>query len=360
MTGFWYGRRTLVTGSTGFKGAWLSLWLQHLGAEVRGLGLDPQTRPSLFAAAGLAGPDHRLIDVRDATAVKTAIEAARPQVIFHLAAQALVRASYQDPVGTFATNVMGTLHVLEAARTVPGVAAVVVVTTDKVYENPENATPFAESDRLGGKDPYSSSKACAELVTQSFRDSFLGATGAPRAATARAGNVVGGGDWSHDRLVPDIVRAHAAGQKIMLRYPEAVRPWQHVLEPLRGYLMLAQQMFEAPATAPPAVNFGPAPESFLSVSAVVERVSAAFGGQAGWELSPGAHLPEAKTLTLSSKLARRTLGWTPLLTMPDTIGWTADWYRDFAAGGDARQLSLAQIRRYEELCSQDAGIKARN
>ena len=210
------------------------------------------------------------------------------------------------------------------------------------------AEGVGEGDRLGGKDPYSSSKACAELATQSFRDSFLGNGAAPVVATARAGNVVGGGDWSQDRLIPDIIRAHAAGKPVMLRYPEAIRPWQHVLEPLRGYLMLARQLVEAPATAPLAVNFGPDPESFSSVSEVVDRVSAAFDGRPGWQRAPGAHLPEAKTLTLSSDLARRTLGWQPRLTMQETIGWTADWYRDFAAGGDARQLALAQIVQYQD------------
>lgn len=350
MSGFWQGRRVLVTGSTGFKGAWLSLWLEHLGADVVGLGLPPQTDPSLFAAAALAGPQHHLVDVRHAEAVKRVVEEARPQIVFHLAAQALVRTSYREPISTFATNVMGTLHVLDAVRAVPGVESLVVVTTDKVYENHQLGKPFAEDDRLGGKDPYSSSKACAELATQSFRDSFLTDEGAAAVATARAGNVVGGGDWSQDRLIPDIVRAHSAGKKVLLRFPDAVRPWQHVLEPLRGYMMLAQRLVDERNAAPVVVNFGPDPGSFLRVADVVDMVSAEFGGRPGWQQAPGAPLPEAKTLTLSSELADRSLGWKPMLTMRETIQWTAQWYRDFAGGRDARQLAMAQICRYQELC----------
>jgi len=352
MSGFWQGRRVLVTGHTGFKGVWLSLWLEQLGAKVIGLSLPPHTSPSLYSLVGpWPNQEREFVDVRDARAVTKAVADAQPQIVFHLAAQALVRPSYQDPITTFATNVMGTLHILGAIRHVPGIEAAVVVTTDKVYENLQLGQPFVEQDRLGGKDPYSSSKACAELVTQSFRDSFLSDDRAPRVATARAGNVVGGGDWSVDRLVPDIVRAHTAGHKVKLRYPDAVRPWQHVLEPLHGYLTLGQLLIESPKIAPKAVNFGPDPGGFLSVAEVVEMVSQAFGGSPGWEQMSGAHPAEADTLTLSSEHARQTLGWRSKLTMLETIDWTAQWYRDLAGGGDARQLTLSQIYLYQSLCS---------
>ncbi len=356
MSGFWHGRRVLVTGNTGFKGMWLALWLEQLGAKVTGLALPPSTHPSLYALAGRIGDRHVMADVRDALAVERAVAEARPQVVFHLAAQALVRPSYQDPLGTFGTNVMGTLNVLQAITAMPGVEAAVIVTTDKVYENNNLGHAFAEGDRLGGKDPYSNSKACAELATQSFADSFLTADGTPAVATARAGNVVGGGDWSLDRLVPDVVRAHTAGTKVQLRYPAAIRPWQHVLEPLHGYLTLAQRLTEQPrgATTPRAVNFGPNPESFLTVADVVDTLVAALGGQnrpgSGWEQAPGTHLPEAAALTLLSELAQRTLGWHPRLTMPETIAWTADWYAALAKGGDARTLMIEQITRYQARC----------
>ncbi len=362
MSGFWRGRRVLVTGDTGFKGMWLCLWLEQLGADVTGLALPPETNPSLYTLAGGLRGHHRMIDVRDAAAVQLAVSEARPQIVFHLAAQALVRRSYQDPLGTFATNVMGTLNVLQAIRVTPGVQAAVIVTTDKVYENNNLGHPFVESDRLGGKDPYSNSKACAELATQSFRDSFLDAAGAPAIATARAGNVVGGGDWSADRLVPDVVRAHANGDKVQLRYPDAIRPWQHVLEPVHGYLTLAQRLVEKPSAAstPRAVNFGPNPESFLTVAEVVETLVTALDGESstrsgsgsvsGWERAPGTHLPEAAALTLSSELAQRALNWRPRLTMPETIAWTAHWYAALAKGGNARTLTLEQISNYQARC----------
>jgi CDP-glucose 4,6-dehydratase len=355
-SGFWHGRRVLVTGNTGFKGMWLALWLEQLGADVTGLALPPATNPSLYTLAGGLRGRHSTADVRDAADVQRVLSEGRPQVVFHLAAQALVRASYQNPLGTFATNVMGTLNVLQAISAVPGVEAAVIVTTDKVYENSNLGHAFAESDRLGGKDPYSNSKACAELATQSFTDSFLNVEGAPAIATARAGNVVGGGDWSLDRLVPDVVRAHTAGAKVQLRYPAAIRPWQHVLEPLHGYLTLAQRLTENPRapTTPRAVNFGPDPDSFLTVAEVVDTLVAALGGQSrpgsGWAQAPGTHLPEAAALTLSSELAQQTLGWRPRLTMPETIEWTAHWYAALAKGGDARALMLAQIFDYQARC----------
>ena len=352
MADFWRGRRVLVTGQTGFKGSWLCLWLRHLGAEVSAFALPPLTEPSLYAlAAPWSEQTHEIIDLRDGAAVADAVARARPEIVFHLAAQALVRASYRDTVGTYASNVMGTVHVLEAVRAVSSISAAVIVTTDKVYENDGRGRAFVEGDRLGGKDPYSNSKACAELATATFRDTLLDAGTA--VATARAGNVVGGGDWSEDRLVPDVVRALAVGQPVALRYPGSVRPWQHVLEPLRGYLMLGERLLTRPETAPRALNFGPDHRSVLTVSEVVEILGAAFGGAAGWEQALGEHPPEAATLTLDSALAERSLGWRPLLSMEDTIRWTADWYRAWKAGGDSRRLTLDQISRYEALCNRE-------
>ena len=349
MAEFWRGRPVLVTGHTGFKGAWLSLWLQSLGARVAGLALPPAGSPSLYAlAAPWDGQDHAVADLRDRDATRRALARTQPSIVFHLAAQALVRASYRDPVETYATNVMGTVHLLDAIRTMPSVEAVVVVTTDKVYENDSQGAAFVESDRLGGKDPYSNSKACVELLARSFRASFY-AAGKPRLATARAGNVIGGGDWSEDRLVPDVVRALVAGGTVPLRYPGSVRPWQHVLEPLRGYLMLAERMVTGEGTLPDAINFGPDPGNAAPVARVVELLAGAFDGQVGWEAAPGPHPPEAAHLTLDSALAGQALGWTPRLTLADTIGWTADWYRGWRAGGDARRLTLDQIARYEAL-----------
>lgn len=351
MSGFWSGRRVLVTGQTGFKGAWLCLWLERLGAQVSAFALPPEGAPDLYALlAPYGGQDHHTADLRDGAAVAQRVAEARPQVVLHLAAQALVRRSYAAPVETFASNVMGTVHLLNALRAVEGVDAVVVVTTDKVYQNDERGLPFSEADRLGGKDPYSSSKACAELVAASFRHSYFQA-GGPALATARAGNVVGGGDWSADRLVPDLVRALAAGEPIRLRNPQAVRPWQHVLEPLFGYLQLAERLATAPERAPEALNFGPPPGSFATVAQVVEVLGAAFGMATPWLPQPGDHPHEAGLLTLSSDLATATLGWRSRLNVGETLAWTAEWYRAHREGADMRAFTLAQIARYEEMCA---------
>jgi len=352
MTAFWAGRRVLVTGHTGFKGSWLCLWLERLGATVSGLALAPQTKPSLYE---LASPwpeqNHRTIDIRDPFAVLNAVREAMPQVIIHLAAQSLVRTSYRDPLATYATNVMGTLHVLLAARDVPGVEAVVVATTDKVYENDSSGVAFREQDRLGGKDPYSASKACAELLTLSFRESYLVGR-RPAVATVRAGNVIGGGDWSEDRLVPDVVRAVSKGCKVVLRYPNAVRPWQHVLDPLAGYLVLAEQLIRNPTKMPAALNFGPDRGHWLTVAQVADIVGQALNRESGWELEPGKPLPEAATLTLSSDLAKRVLGWAPKLTMQETVSWTADWYKAHQSGRNMRTATLDQIVHYEKLTAE--------
>ncbi|HME38967.1 MAG TPA: CDP-glucose 4,6-dehydratase [Steroidobacteraceae bacterium] len=350
--GFWRGRRVLLTGHTGFKGAWMSLWLKDLGAEVTGYALAPVGEPNLWSMVGAAthaggSPRSVIADIRDAERVGDAVARAAPQIVIHMAAQALVRESYRDPLGTYATNVMGTAALLQACRTLPNLECVIVVTSDKVYENHGEGRPFAESDRLGGHDPYSNSKACTELVAASFRDSFF-ADGAP-IATARAGNVIGGGDWSQDRLIPDCVRALKSGQAVNLRYPDAIRPWQHVLEPLSGYLTLAEALVRAPQKAPRAVNFGPDPASFCTVREVVDAFGTRFGGRPGWVRDPAPQPPEAQALTLSSALAVQALGWRPRLDIRESLAWTADWYLAHTAGEDMLAFSATQIARYREL-----------
>jgi CDP-glucose 4,6-dehydratase len=351
---FWRGRRVLITGHTGFKGGWLWLWLRQMGAVVSGYALAPPGFPNLWELMGAgeamgAQGTSIIADVRDVDRMRDGVRRAGPQVVFHLAAQALVRESYRDPLGTFATNVLGTASLLSACRGLPGLECIVVVTSDKVYENDGAGRPFREQDRLGGHDPYSNSKACAELLTASFRDSFF--RDGPPIATARAGNVIGGGDWAADRLIPDCVRALNAGVPVTLRYPAAVRPWQHVLEPLSGYLALAEALVHAPAAAPRAVNFGPDAASFCPVRDVVEEFSARFGGRPGWAQDASEHPVEAPALTLSSVLAERTLGWRPRLGIREALAWTADWYGAFAAQENMMSFSKTQIARYETLRS---------
>jgi CDP-glucose 4,6-dehydratase len=350
-----------VTGHTGFKGAWLCRWLQSWGAAVTGFSLPPSTEPNLWSLLDLdaARPRGRtdegvpvrstIGDIRDVAALKAAVAAVDPQVVFHLAAQALVRESYRDPLATFATNVQGTAALLEALRPLRRLQCALIVTSDKVYENDDAGRPFLETDRLGGRDPYSNSKACAELVTACFAKSFF--AGRAPIATARAGNVIGGGDWSQDRLIPDCVRALGAAQPVALRHPDAVRPWQHVLEPLSGYLALAQALIEAPGATPRALNFGPEPASFRSVREVVEGFSNCFGGQPGWSRAPGEHPTEARALTLCSTLARERLAWRPRLSLEQSLEWTAEWYRTHRAGADVRAASFAQLSDYQNLLS---------
>jgi CDP-glucose 4,6-dehydratase len=346
---FWRGRRVLLTGHTGFKGAWMSLWLEGLGAEVTGYALAPAGEPNLWGvvAATARAPRSVIADIRDAERVGDAVARADPQIVIHMAAQALVRESYRDPLGTYATNVMGTAALLQACRSLRGLECVVVVTSDKVYENRGEGRAFDERDRLGGHDPYSNSKACAELVTASFRDSFF--ADGPPIATARAGNVIGGGDWSEDRLIPDCVRALETGESVNVRYPDAVRPWQHVLEPLSGYLALAEALVTAPKKTPRAVNFGPDPASFCTVREVVDAFSARFRGKPGWVRDPSPQPPEAQTLTLSSELAGHALGWHPRLDIRESLSWTADWYLAHSAGENMVAFTEAQIARYREL-----------
>lgn len=343
---FWRDRTVLLTGHTGFKGAWLRLWLRSLGAEVTGFALPPSTEPNLSSLLE-DGSRSILGDIRDETLVRAALAQVDPHVVIHMAAQALVRESYRDPVGTFATNVMGTANLLQSCRSSRRLQCVVVVTSDKVYENDGEGRVFGEADRLGGHDPYSGSKACAELLTGSFRDSFY--RDGPPLATVRAGNVIGGGDWSQDRLIPDCLRALAAGTAVRLRYPAAVRPWQHVFEPLAGYLAVAEGLVRSPATMPSAVNFGPDPSSFCTVSAVVDAFSAQFGGRPGWIRDPGSHPPEARALTLSSALAERALGWRARLDLAQSLAWTAEWYRAHRAGENMSNYSRGQLDRYRRL-----------
>lgn len=334
----------LVTGHTGFKGGWLVHWLHELGADVSAFALPPDTTPSLFALSRVSDAcDSRFVDLRDAGAVAAAVARAQPEIVFHLAAQALVRRSYAEPLDTFGANVMGTVHVLEACRQVDGLRAVVAITTDKCYENLEQLWPYRETDRLGGQDPYSASKAAAELAVASYRSSFLASRGVG-VATARAGNVIGGGDWASDRLIPDIVRAAERGEAVSLRRPSATRPWQHVLDPLHGYLLLARRLAEAPDEFAEAWNFGPTPEA-VTVGEVAERFVAALGrGAVRHEGSTADDPHEAGLLAVDSTKARVRLGWRPRLSLEGALGLTAEWYRAYLAdSGEASALVRRQI-----------------
>lgn len=351
VTMFWQGRRVFLTGHTGFKGGWLTLWLEKLGANVMGYALPPAYKPNLFEAAGIASKTKSVLgDIRDLSAMRQALAGHAPEIVIHLAAQSLVRLSYQDPTGTYATNVLGTANLLEAVRSCDSVRAVVVVTTDKCYENKEWIWAYRENDALGGHDPYSNSKACAELVVSSYRDSFFHpakyAGHRVAVATARAGNVIGGGDWSTDRLIPDIVRAFASGEMLKIRNPAAVRPWQHVLEPLRGYLMLAQNLYEHGAGFSGAWNFGPQYADARPVGWIVESMAEAWGPSARWELDRGEHPHEARVLKLDWTKASLELGWQPRLNLAQALEITLGWYKDVLAGKDARGKCEEQIAAY--------------
>ncbi len=344
---FWAGRRVLLSGHTGFKGGWLALWLQELGAEVFGYSLPAPEAPSLWQVARLAERvPGTLADIRDAQRVADAVAAFRPDIVLHLAAQPLVRESYRAPADTYATNVMGTLNLLEALRRCDSVRAVLVVTSDKCYENREWLWPYRESDGLGGHDPYSSSKACVELLCASWRESFLRESGIAL-ATARAGNVIGGGDWSADRLLPDILRAWQAGQSLTLRYPQAVRPWQHVLEPLHGYLCLAQALAEQGNAVASAWNFGPDSDGLVSVGELVERLAQRWPGQARWTVEAAGQPHEAGLLALDSSQARARLGWRPRWSLQQAIERTLDWHQAWQTGEDMQTFSRAQIAAYQ-------------
>ncbi|HBT83916.1 MAG: CDP-glucose 4,6-dehydratase [Desulfuromonadales bacterium GWD2_61_12] len=349
---FWDGKRVLVTGHTGFKGSWLSLWLHRLGARVTGYALTPPTDPSLFALARLGElVDSRIADVRDAATLLRVMAETAPEIVIHMAAQPLVRDSYRLPVETYATNVMGTVHLLEAVRACASVRAVVNVTTDKCYENREWVWGYRENEPMGGFDPYSSSKACAELVTAAYRSSFFqrsATTAAPLAlASARAGNVVGGGDWATDRLVPDCLRALLAGESIRIRNPHAIRPWQHVLEPLRGYLTLARSLYEAGDDFAEAWNFGPSDDDARPVEWIVRQLCELWGEHAGYRVDAGEHPHEAHYLKLDCSKAHARLDWQPCWNLRTTLESIVVWTRAYREGEDLRAVSLAQIAQYE-------------
>jgi CDP-glucose 4,6-dehydratase len=346
MPDFWRGKRVLLTGHTGFKGAWMALWLHRLGAQVTGISLPPATTPNLFSLANVQNvTDSHFCDIRDATALAGLIHTAQPEIVFHLAAQALVHASYRDPLTTFATNVQGTANVLDALRAIDCVRAVVAITTDKVYKNLEQAYPYRETDALGGHDPYSASKAAAEIVIASYRDAYLKEEGIA-VASARAGNVIGGGDWSADRLIPDAIRAWNAQQPLQIRRPQAIRPWQHVLEPLAGYLQLAETLWRQPTVAG-AYNFGPQTHEAATVREVVELAQIAYGmGQVAWgDGTEGPH--EAGWLALEVAKARTVLGVKPRWALAQSVQRTVHWYRQLHSGADPLALCQADISAYE-------------
>ncbi len=348
--GFWSGKRVLVLGHTGFKGAWLALWLRRLGARVNGLSLSPE-KPSLFIAAGVSAFScNHYDDIRELKAVMSVMEQAQPEIVFHLAAQSLVRRSYREPIETYVTNVMGTVHVLAAATAVNSVRSVIVVTSDKCYEHRESPLPYREDEPMGGHDPYSSSKGCAELVTAAWRRSYCGPTSRSLGiASARAGNVIGGGDWAADRLIPDCIRALQAGRVIGIRNPDSIRPWQHVLEPLCGYLILAERLTCDRSAYAEAWNFGPLDQDARPVRWIADRITNGWGGSARWEKISAGELREADILKVDASKARRRLGWSPALGLDAAIDWTIAWYKQVGGGQSALAVTEDQIDRYSAL-----------
>lgn len=343
---FWHGRRVLLTGNTGFKGAWASLMLADLGAKVTAFSLPPESNPNVWQMIkGQLPVAGEIIDLRDEAAVTTVCRSAQPEIVLHMAAQAQVREGYRNPIATFASNVMGSANLLEALRSVPGIRAILVVTSDKVYANSEEGAPFTEESSLGGSDPYSASKGAAELVVKSYAESFFSPRGIPL-ATARGGNVVGGGDFASDRLVPDIYRAARAGVPVELRYPTATRPWQHVLDCLVGYFTYLEHLFESGRADPPALNFGPNSDKAMTVAEVAEAIGEPLGNRLRWRQAIGSFSPEKQVLRIDSSLARKTIHWLPRLDDRLTIAWTAEWYGGFAGGKDALELMRSQVSRY--------------
>ncbi|MDH7796122.1 MULTISPECIES: CDP-glucose 4,6-dehydratase [unclassified Beijerinckia] len=345
---FWANKRVLLTGQTGFKGSWAALWLTKLGAKVTGLALPPDTDPALFDLAQVGNDITSVIgDLRDRSMVESVVARVRPQIVLHLAAQPIVRRALAEPVDTIATNVLGTAQVLDALRAVEGLEAVLIVTSDKVYANDDQGLAFGEHDELGGKDPYSASKAAAELITRAFAKSYFEKNGV-KVATARGGNVIGGGDYAADRIVPDIVRAAVRGEKLILRMPQATRPWQHVLDCLCGYFVYAQQLVEG-HDLPRALNFGPKPGEHLTVGAIADTMLRSLSDDAGWEHVPLDGNIEMATLAVDSSKARQLLGWSDRLTGDRLLEWTTDWYRAISQDADAREITLQQIDRYTDL-----------
>ena len=349
---FWRGKRVFLTGHTGFKGGWLALWLADMGAEVHGYALTPSTESNFYSVANLRDrlASSTIADIRDVAAFVQAMQAAQPEIVFHLAAQPLVRHSYVEPVETYAVNVMGTVNLLEAVRQTPSVKAVVNVTTDKCYENREWVWPYRENEAMGGFDPYSSSKACSELVTAAYRRSFLESAGI-HLASARAGNVIGGGDWADDRLVPDFLRALDAGQALTIRSPLSTRPWQHVLEPLSGYLTLAEKLFAVGPSFAEAWNFGPEETDARPVQWIVEYLCSQVP-DAAWQCNATPQPHEANTLKLDSSKAKAQLGWRPRWNLEYALGMTLAWHQAWKQGADMAATSLQQIHEYEAAARQ--------
>ena len=342
---FWSGKRVFVTGHTGFKGSWLCMWLNHLGAKVSGFALAPPTQPSLFEIGRVADiAASHIGDVRDLAALEPVIAAAQPEIVIHMAAQSLVRYSYNNPVETFGTNVMGTVNLLDAVRRVPGVRAVVMVTSDKCYHNEEWVWGYRENSRLGGDDPYSASKGCAELAVHAYLKSFYSSDEPSTAiASARAGNVIGGGDWAADRLVPDIIRSLLQNEPTLIRKPQATRPWQHVLEPLHGYLMLAERLYADGRDFSSGWNFGPPEESERTVGWIIEKLYEIWDVNFDWVKDPDPGPPESTFLKLDASKARAMLGWRPKLDLVTTLQWIVDWTRHYAANDDMRQVTVDSI-----------------
>lgn len=351
---YWKGRQVFLTGHTGFKGSWLSLWLKALGAEVTGYALPPPTQPNLFEQGGVAKSLRSILgDIRDFDRLKKAINDCRPEVVIHMAAQTVVRRGYEDPIETYSSNVMGTVNLFEALRQVKHPCAVVNVTSDKCYHNREWVWAYREDDSLGGRDPYSNSKSCAELVTTAYRDSFFPPSALERhgvaLASARAGNVIGGGDWTANQLIPDLLRAFLAGQPCLIRNPSATRPWQFVLEPLRGYLLLAERVAEDAPRFATGWNFGPADEDAKPVSWIADKLAKSWGARASWTRDETVHPSEAHFLKLDASKAKDCLHWYPMLRLNQALEWIVTWYRAFEEGMDLQSLTSAQIEHYEAL-----------
>ncbi len=350
---FWQGKRVFLTGHTGFKGSWLSLWLQQLGAELTGYALAPATTPNLFETAGVAAGMTSIIgDIRDPAKLMQAMQAAQPDIVIHMAAQPLVRYSYANPVETYSTNVMGVVYLLEAIRQTPSVHAVVNVTSDKCYENREWLWGYRENEAMGGYDPYSNSKGCAELVTSAYRNSYFNPADYQRhgvaLASARAGNVIGGGDWAEDRLIPDIMRSIEQAKPVQIRSPHAIRPWQHVLEPLSGYLLLAEQLFSSGSEFAEGWNFGPRPQDAQPVAWIVDTLTRIWGQGASYQIDPaGADLHEAHYLRLDCSKAQTRLDWQPRWTLHTALEHICSWHQAHLAGADMQDITIQQIKAFE-------------